>query len=295
MHLHKIRRELAGWMFVAPALAFLAAFVFIPAGYVLFISFEHWNLLDMAPPHFAGLVNYAHLLHSQNFLQAVANTFWLSLGLIVIAVPVALLTAVLVDLGLRGSNVYRAILFAPYVLPLVASGLAWTWIYNANYGLVNQILALARIQGPNWLGSNRFALPAVIVTTAWQFLGYYMLIFLSGLQGVPQTLKEAAAVDGAGHWETFWRVTFPSLTPTLLFVLVVSSIQSLQTFDQVYVMTDGGPAGATATLVYYIYQAGFQMSDIGVAAAASVVLLLFLAALTWIQLRLSRLWVVYEA
>ncbi len=294
MGTHALRHDFAGWLFIAPALTCLAAFVFVPAGYVVFLSFEHWNLLDMTPPHFTGISNFAHLAQSQNFRQAAVNTLWLGLGLVAILLPAGLLTAVLLDLGLRGTRIYRTALFAPYVLPLVASGLAWTWLLNGNYGLVNGLLALIGVHGPNWLGSSRFALPAVLFVSVWQYLGYYMLIFLAGLQGVPAALKESAAVDGANPGQTFWHVTLPSITPSLFFALVVSTIQAFQTFDQVYVMTDGGPAGATSTLVYYIYQEGFQMSNFGVAAAASVVLLAFLGALTLVQMRFGRFWVVHE-
>lgn len=287
------RHELAGWLFITPVLMALTLFVFIPAGYVFYLSLLRWNLIDQNA-QFEGLSNYLHLFAAPDFQQALVNTLILGVGLIVLLIPLGLLTAVLLDMGLRGTRWYRMILFGPYVLPLVASGLAWSWLYNNNYGLVNQLLSLLHITGPNWLGSSTFALPAVMIMTVWQYLGYYMLIFLGGLQNVSQAQKEASAVDGANARQTFWHVTLPALTPSLFFALIICTIQAFQTFDQVYVMTGGGPDGDTSTLVYYIFDQGFQMYNIGAAAAASMVLLVFLAALTLIQVRLGRKWVTYE-
>lgn len=283
--------DLRGWLFLSPGLIALTLFVLIPAGYVIFLSLLHWNLLD-PQAQFVGLKNYIGLLSAPDFQQALLNTLYLGVGLLLTLLPLGLLLAVLLDMKLRATKVYRTILFAPYALPLVASGLAWAWLYSPNYGLINQILAAFHIAGPNWLGSSTWSLPAILFVTVWQYTGYYTIIFLSGLQSVSSALKEAASVDGANPWQTFWHVTLPSLSPTMFFAFVVCTIQAVQTFDQVYVMTDGGPQGGTTTLVYFIYNQGFQMYNIGAAAAASIYMLLFLALLTWLQIRLSRRWVV---
>ncbi|MCY0869522.1 MAG: sugar ABC transporter permease [Firmicutes bacterium] len=284
---------MAGYLFITPTLLALTIFLFVPLGYVVWLSLTRWNLLQVSPT-FVGMQNYAHFLNSPGFDQAIVNTFVLGLGLIVLLLPLGLLLAVLLDMGLRGTRLYRTILFGPYVIPLVASGLAWNLMYNQGFGLIDQILAIFHINGPNWLGSSTWALPAVLFMTVWQYLGYYMLIFLSGLQNVPAALKEAAAVDGANPRQSFWHVTLPAITPSLMFAFVICTIQAFQTFDQVYVMTDGGPDGATSTLVYYIFNQGAQMYNYGIASAASVVLLVLVALFTLLQFALAKRWVVYE-
>lgn len=281
------------WVFLAPAMLFITVFIFIPAVYVVYLSTLHWNLLS-SQPKFVGLGNYKYLLHDSNFHTALINSGLVSAAMVFVALPLGLGLAMLADLGLRFTRLYRTILFGPYVIPLVASGLIWSLLFNGSNGLVDKALSLIGITGPNWLGSQPYALIAVMVVTIWQFTGYYMLIFLGGLQGVPSGLKEAARVDGAGSWRVFRAVTLPSLSPSLFFAIVVCIIQSLQTFDQVYIMTNGGPDGSTTTLVYYIFQQGFGMYNIGPATAASVVLLVILAILTFVQLRVSQRWVVEE-
>ncbi|QSO46507.1 carbohydrate ABC transporter permease [Alicyclobacillus mengziensis] len=281
------------WAFFAPAMFFITVFIFVPAVYVVYLSLLHWNLLS-SHPKFVGLRNYLYLFHDSNFHTALINSGIVSAAMVFIALPIGLGLATLADLGLRGTPVYRTIIFSPYVIPLVASGLIWSLLFNGSTGLVNAVLHLFGIAGPNWLGTSPYALISVIVVTVWQFTGYYMLIFLGGLQGVPAALKEAARVDGAGTWRVFRSITLPALSPSIFFAVVVCIIQSLQTFDQVYVMTEGGPDGSTTTLVYYIFEQGFGMYNIGPATAASVVLLVILAVLTFVQLRVSQRWVVEE-
>ncbi len=282
-----LRQEWSGWLFILPGFLALTIFVFIPAGYVIFLSMVHWNLLS-ANPKFVGLANYVHLAQSSDFRQALSNTLLFGLGLIVIILPLGLLLALFLDLGLRGTRLYRTFIFGPYVLPLVGSGLVWTLIYNPDFGLANHLLQWFHIHGPNWLGAKGFSLLAVLIMTVWQYLGFYMLIFLGGLQNVSAELKEAAAIDGANEKQIFSHVTLPALSPSIFFALIVCTIQAFQTFDQVYVMTGGGPDGATTTLVYYIYTEGFQMYDIGIATAAATVLLLLLVGLTWLQFYIGR-------
>ena len=285
--------RMSHWAFLAPAMLLLTVFIFVPAVYVVYLSLLHWNLLS-SHPKFVGFANYAVLFRDSNFHTALINSGLVSAAMVFIALPIGLVLAMLADLGLRGTRLYRTILFGPYVIPLVASGLIWSLLFNGRNGFIDQVLGVFGIAGPDWLGTQPYALMAVMVVTIWQFTGYYMLIFLGGLQGVPIGLKEAARVDGAGGWRVFRSVTLPSLSPSLFFAIVVCLIQSLQTFDQVYVMTNGGPDGATTTLVYYIFQQGFGMYNIGPATAASVVLLVILALLTFIQMRFSQRWVVEE-
>jgi ABC-type sugar transport system permease subunit len=190
--------------------------------------------------------------------------------------------------------VYRTILFAPYVIPLVASSIAWIWMLSSN-GFVNEVLGLVLpVRGVAWLDSSAWALPGIMLVTVWQFTGYYTVLVLSGLQGIPQEIEEAARIDGAGELRLAWSVTLPLLSPTLLFCLVVSVIASFRVFDQIYIMTGGGPGTATMTLVFYLYQQGFGFLNAGAGASVSVILLVGLMGVTWLQLRMARQWVTYQ-
>lgn len=274
-------------------MAFIVIFIFAPAVYTIYLSLLKWNLLSIHG-QFVGLANYKNMFLAPDFRQSLTNTILFTVGMLVISLPVGLLLAVLVDMGLKGTRAYRTILFGPYVVPLVGSGLVWTLMFNPTYGFVDQFLSALGINGPDWLGTQRFALLSVLIMSIWQFIGYYMIIFLGGLQGVPDSLKEAAGLDGANRWQAFKTVTLPALSPSIVFAFVVCTVQSFQTFDQVYVMTGGGPDGATSTLVYYIYHQGFEMYNVGTASAASVVLLILLGLLTWVQVKFTNRWVVEE-
>ncbi|RIV26133.1 sugar ABC transporter permease [Alicyclobacillaceae bacterium I2511] len=279
---------------MAPALFFLTLFVFVPIIYVVYLSFYKSNLLSPHPT-FVWLQNYVDLFHSENFLQAFHNSVFLGVGMLLLSLPLGLVFASLLNMKLQGSQVYRTLLFSPYVMPLVGSGLVFTLLFNTDDGLVNHMLTALSLPAVNWLGSSHTALFSILVLSVWQYTGYYMLIFLAGLQNVPQPLVEASQVDGAGRGQTFLHVTLPALSPSLFFAMVVCLIQSFQVFDQVYVMTGGGPDGASTTLTYYIFEKGFQMFQMGPAAAASVFLLVVLAVLSLLQVYISRRWVVDES
>lgn len=292
-HRRRIGLEWSGWWFAFPAMIFILIFVFIPAVYVVYLSLLKWNLLS-SNPKFVGLSNYIQMFQSTDFRQAFSNTILLTVGMVVLSLPIGLLLAVLVDMGLRGTRIYRTILFAPYVVPLVGSGLVWTLLYNPRYGFLDLALAKLHLPAPDWLGSQGYALLAVLIMSVWQFMGYYMIIFLGGLQNVSRSLEEAAAMDGASYRQRFFHITLPALAPSIVFAFVICTIQSFQTFDQVYVMTGGGPDGASSTLVYYIFHQGFEMYRIGTSTAASVVLLVLLSLLTWVQVKFSNRWVIEE-
>jgi len=258
--------------FLLPSVVLLGIFVFYPLVYVVYLSLLKWDLIT--PATAIGLKNYAALLHDPYFLQALQVTVIISLASIVITLPCG-------------------VLLAPYIFPLVASGIAWSMIFQQD-GVLNWALHHFGGLSPNWLGSSTWSVVAIVVVGVWQYLGYYTLIFLSGLQGIPPEYYEAAAVDGAGALVQARRITLPLLSPTILFATVILVIQSFQTFSQVYVMTQGGPAGATTTLVYYLYEVAFQYFQVGKAGAISVLLLLFLVGITLLQLLLARRWVHYE-
>jgi multiple sugar transport system permease protein/sn-glycerol 3-phosphate transport system permease protein len=286
------REALVGLAFLLPSLILLGIFVFYPLGYVVYLSLLKWDLIT--PASVVGLSNYAALFKDSYFLQAVQVTVAVSAASVGITLPLGFLCAVFLNLKLRESAFYRGILLAPYIFPLVASGIAWSMMFQQDGGILNWLIRHLGGSGLNWLGSSTWAVVAVIIVGVWQYLGYYTLIFLAGLQGIPPDYYEAAAIDGAGNVVQAVRITLPLLSPTLLFATIILIIQSFQTFSQVYVMTQGGPAGATTTLVYYLYEVAFQFFQIGKAGAISVLLLLFLVGITLIQLILARRWVHYE-
>jgi multiple sugar transport system permease protein len=206
----------------------------------------------------------------------------------------ALAVALVLNQQLRMVSFYRAVYFLPVVSSTVAASLVWAWLYSPNFGPINYFLGLLGIEGPPWLGSTTWAMPAVIIMSVWKGFGTNMLIFLAGLQGIPQELQEAAMIDGANRWQRLWRVTWPLLTPTTFFVFVISCIVSFQVFEQVYVMTEGGPAYATSVLGLFIYLNAFRYNNMGYAAAAAYVLFALILAVTLAQLKFQERWTYYE-
>ncbi|GMA57220.1 sugar ABC transporter permease [Alicyclobacillus sacchari] len=236
----QIQSSTQGWFMMLPALAFLTLFVFIPMAYVVYLSMFQSNLLT-PKPRFVGWENYIHLLTAPDFAQALTNTAVLAAGMLLLSLPLALILAMLVNMRLWGTRVYRTVLFGPYVIPLVGSGLMFTLLFNTDGGLVNRIVEIFGGQPIDWLGGRRSALAAVLILSVWQYTGYYMLVFLAGLQNVPQHLRESCQVDGGGRWSTLRHVTLPAMAPTVFFAIVICLIQTFQTFDQVYVMTAAAP------------------------------------------------------
>jgi len=282
-----------GWALLAPSLLLLGTFVVGPVLLDLPLSFMHYDMIA-ATGRWVGLNNYRALAADPIFWQAVAHTLELAVGTAVPLLTLAVFFALVLNRRVRGRGVYRTILFAPYVIPLVASSIAWIWMLSSN-GFVNEVLGLVLpVRGVAWLDSSAWALPGIMLVTIWQFVGYYTVLVLSGLQGIPHEIEEAARIDGAGELRLAWSVTLPLLSPTLLFCLVVSVIASFRVFDQIYVMTGGGPGTATMTLVFYLYQQGFAFLNTGSGASVSVILLGGLMGVTWLQLHMARRWVTYQ-
>jgi ABC-type sugar transport system permease subunit len=289
-----VRREaVLGWALLAPSLLLLGTFVVGPVLLDVPLSFMHYDMIA-ATGRWVGLDNYRALAADPIFWQAVAHTLELAVGTAVPLLTLAVFFALVLNRRVRGRGVYRTILFAPYVIPLVASSIAWIWMLSSN-GFVNEVLGLVLpVHGVAWLDSSAWALPGIMLVTIWQFVGYYTVLVLSGLQGIPHEIEEAARIDGAGELRLAWSVTLPLLSPTLLFCLVVSVIASFRVFDQIYVMTGGGPGTATMTLVFYLYQQGFAFLNTGSGASVSVILLGGLMGVTWLQLHMARRWVTYQ-
>jgi multiple sugar transport system permease protein len=282
----------AGWLFIAPAITLIAVFFFLPVGASLLLSITDFDLYAVANPsnvRIVGTRNYTDLLQNPTFWLALKNTFYFALIGGPLTVATSLGAALLVNAkAVRFKTFFRTIYFLPFVTTLVAVAIVWRYLYHPQYGFLNYALGAVGIHPIDWLGDPRWAMPAIILLAVWKNFGYNMLIFIAGLQSVPEDLYEAAALDGAGAVRQFWHVTLPNLAPTFFFVGVVTMIGYFQLFAEPYVMTTGGPLGATTSLVLFMYEEGFRWWRLGV--AASIAFLLFLIILVWtaIQLRLER-------
>ena len=287
------RETLAAYGFLLPNLIGFLIFTLLPVVAALLISLTDWNLLQ--PPKWVGLQNFATLAQDPLFRKVLGNTAIYVLGTVPVQMILALLVAMALNQGLPGTLFFRAAFFMPVVTSAVAIALVWRWIYNADFGVLNSFLYMFGVSDPpNWLTSTRWALPSVMIMSVWQQIGFSMVLFLAGLQGVPEHLYEAARIDGAGPFQRFLFITVPMLTPTTFFVFVINIINSFQVFDQAFIMTGGGPANATNTIVYNIYQNAFQFFKMGYAAAMAWVLFAIIFIVTVVQFRLQSRWVHYE-
>jgi multiple sugar transport system permease protein len=290
---HEGRAEArAGWLFVTPALLLIGVFFVIPviAAFLLsFTDFDIYSIGDPADTRFIGLANYGALASSPLFWKALRNTaYYVAVGG-PLSVLASLVAAVLLNSRLtRWKPFFRSAFFAPWVTTLVAVALVWRYIYHPHYGPLNALLGVFGIGPIDWLGSSHWAMPAIILVSIWKNFGYNMLIFLAGLQTIPEELYEAADLDGAGAWHRFRHVTVPMLGPTFLFVGIVTMISAFQIFSEPYVMTQGGPLNSTLTLVLYMYEQGFRWWRLGFAAAVAVVLFLLTLVGTLVQWGLRR-------
>jgi ABC-type sugar transport system permease subunit len=283
------------YIYLLPSLIFLALFTYYPIGVSAYLSLFRWNVLNPEKV-FVAFDNYRLLWHEPLFWLVLRNNLVYALGTIPTTMALGLFVAVLVNqrLGLAG-NFYRVAVFYPTMIPMVAAAMLWVWIFNPGIGLFNYYTSFLGIPRIEWLYDRHWALPAIIIMSIWKNFGYFMLIYLAALQGIPAELHEAARLEGAGPWRRFWRITFPLLTPATLFVFVVAIISSFQVFDQVYVMTQGGPADQTNVLIFYIYQHAFRFWDIGMGATLTTIFIGLLLALIVLVFRYVGQRVYYEA
>ncbi|KKB11698.1 sugar ABC transporter permease [Devosia geojensis] len=286
------RDAVAAWLFLAPSLVLFITFTGLPVVAAFLISFTQWDLFN--PAKFVGLGNYMTLARDGIFGKVMGNTAYFVLASVPAQMVLGLACALALNRGIRGQTFFRVAYFLPVVTSTIAAALVWAWLFNSNFGLINALLSAFGITDPpRWLGSTTWALPAVIVVSVWQNVGYAMVLFLAGLQNIPKDLYDAGAIDGAQGWRRFYYITLPMLSPTTFFVLIISIIGSFQVFELVFVMTNAGPANATNTLVFYIYQNGFQFYQMGYASAAAMVLFLIVLIATLVQYRLQTRWVHY--
>jgi len=280
-------QTVVGYLCLSPLLLHFLIFLAFPLVFSLYLSLNSWDLMS-PDKSFVGLGNYVQLFHDADFWQAAVNTVIFAFWRVVVGTILALLLALLVNQKLRGISIFRGAIFAPVITSLVAISVVWLWLYDPSYGLLNLPVKALGMAPLAWLQDPHLAMPAVIIMSIWKGVGYTMVIYLAGLQGIPEQFYEAARIDGAGAWARFRFVTLPLLTPVTLFVLVISTIGAFQIFAQIYIMTNGGPVKSTTVAVYYLYQQGFQFFHMGYASALAWILFLVMLILTVVQFRFFR-------
>jgi multiple sugar transport system permease protein len=282
----------AGIVLAAPALCVIAVFFFIPVAVALVLSatdFDIYALADIGNLRFVGLRNYIELLSTPLFWQALGNTLYFTAVGLPLSIGASLGAALLLNSRLaHARGFFRTALFAPVVTTLVAVAIIWRYLLHTRYGLINYGLSRLGFTPIDWLGNPHYAMPAIIVFTVWKSFGYNMVIFLAALQGIPETLYEAASLDGAGAGARFRHVTLPMLGPTLLLVSILTMAAFFQLFAEPYVMTQGGPAQSTVSVLYFMYEQGFKWWNLGTASAVAFVLFLMMFAVTVLQMAIAR-------
>jgi multiple sugar transport system permease protein len=281
----------AGWVlfFLLPSAVPLVLFTLVPMVASLWVSLHEWNLIS--PMEWVGFDNYTHLLTDPTTLRVFKHTLLYVGGYLPIVYIGGLLLALALNRALKGRSFLRAIYFLPVVTSWVVVALVWKWLLNPRDGLVNTVLGAMGLGEPGWWSDPTWALPSVILASAWKDLGFVMVILLAGLQAIPADVQEAATVDGANAWRRFWHITLPLLSPSTFFVVVISLINGFQVFDQVYVMTNGGPAGSSQVVVGQIYDLTFRYGRGGEASALSWILFALILLITAVQIRGQRRWV----
>jgi multiple sugar transport system permease protein len=280
------RQRLTPYMFIGPNLALFTVFVFFPLLYAAYISVHEWSLIDT--PMFTGVRNYQRLVQDAQFWHSLRNTVIFSLA----TVPTSLFLGLMVAIGLNRQLATRTLLRSLYFLPVVVSSVATAvisaWLFNDNYGVVNELLKRVGLTPVAWLSTPQWALPSIILTTLWTRIGFCMVVYLAALQSISPSYYEAARIDGATRLQLFRYVTWPQLRPTTFLLLILNVIHSFQVFDLIYVMTGGGPGFSTTMIVQYLYQQAFAASEMGYASAMGMVLFVLILLFTLVQWRINR-------
>ncbi|MBC7249179.1 MAG: sugar ABC transporter permease [Anaerolineae bacterium] len=279
---------LMAWLFSAPALILLIVFLLIPFLMAFGLAFTDQRLIPNPnlPTQFVELRNFARLFRDATFHRALFNNFLFALVVVPLQTSFALLLAILVNQKLRFTNVFRTVYFSPVVTTMVVVAIIWTFLYNPGEGLINafiQAISFGRLGPYDWLTNTRLAFPAIMLLSIWQGVGFQMVIYLAGLQDIPGELYEAAQVDGANRWQQFWNITLPQLRNTTIFVVIATTILAFKLFDQVWVMTRGGPQEATMTTMILVYKEGFKQGRVGYASAIAVLFFLIVLGVSLVQ------------
>ena len=274
--------KFAGWVFILPAIIGTFVFIIIPVICSFGLSFCKWDLIN--PISFVGINNYKEIFTEPLFFKILINTIVFALATSIFGVIIPLILACILNSKIRGSEFFKTAYFLPFITPMIVIGIIWEWIFDPNIGLLANVLNIHI----NWLYDTNFAMPALIIVSVWKLIGYNMIIFLSALSGISNSLFEAAKIDGAGPIQTFTKVTIPLLSPSIFFVVIITAISSFQVFDLIYLMTQGGPLDSTNVLVYAIYKNAFEYFNVGKASAIAYVLFLIILILTLIQWNLRK-------
>lgn len=291
--LRRLRHSDAAWahLLLIPTYIGLFGLVLGPVLAGFGLSFFRWDIIS--PPVFVGIGNYQALATDYLFWVALRNTLYYVVGAIPPAIAISLVLALALNQPLRGRAIFRTAYFLPVVSSTVAVAVLWGWMFNTQIGLFNYVLGLVGIPKVPWISSETWAMPAVIIMSVWKSLGYNLILFLAGLQSIPDVYYEAAKIDGAGSFRRFWDITLPLLSPTTFLIVILSVIASFQVFEQTYILTGGGPANSTLTLVLMIFYRGFQDFRMGYASAIAYVLFVMVFVATLIQWRFQKRWVHY--
>ena len=279
-------------LFVLPALIPLIIFWIYPILRSIWISFTDWDF--MTPNYnFVFLKNYIALFKDSRFYNALWNTFVFTAGTLIPTIAGGLGLALLLRKNFSGSGLFKFVLFSPWITPTVAVSIVWTWIFQPDGGIANVVLELLNLPALEWISSSDTAMLSVIIVTVWKSLGYAMIFYLSALEKVPKELYEASSMDGAKKFRQFFDMTLPSISPTTFFLMIITMVNSLQAYDQIQILTQGGPSGSTRTLLYMYYQLGFEEFNMGGATAVAVVMIAITVLLSIIQFTASKKWVHY--
>jgi multiple sugar transport system permease protein len=274
------------WLMLAPNIIGFFMFMLVPVVATFVISFFKYDMLTT--PKFIGLTNYITMFHDPIVWQVTRNTLVYTLITVPVGMAISLVLAVMLDQNIAFRRFYRAAFFLPSITSMVVVAIVWQWLYNPEFGLINYFLSLIGIKGPKWLLNAHTSLLSLAIVGIWKNAGYNMIIFLSGLQGISTSYYEAAKLDGAGTWQQFRYITLPLLTPTTFFIFVMSVIGSFQVFDQVMLMTEGGPGRSSSVLVHYLYQNAFQYFKLGYACAIAYLLFFIIMTITIFNMRMEK-------
>lgn len=288
----KLKNAVRVLIFILPALIPLGIFWLFPMAEAIFMSFTDWDYMS-STYDIIGFDNYKSIFSDTMFYEALKNTVVFTLGTLIPTIAGGLFTAVLLKKKIKGSAIYKAVIFSPWVTPTVVISIVWSWIFEPQYGLANYILQLFNLPKSQWLQSSDTAMYAVVLVTIWKSFGWVMIFYLTALERVPKELYEAASVDGAGRWQKFKSITLPLISPTTFFLTIITTIDSLKAYDQIQVLTQGGPSGSTRTILYLYYQTAFENFNIGEATSIAVILLIIVGCLSGIQFVASKKWVHY--
>ena len=289
---NRIKKLVKVLFFTLPAMIPMAVFWIYPILKSGWLSFTDWDY--MTPEYnYVGVENYTSVLTNSGFWSAFKTTVLFAIGTIIPIIILGLFVALLLGNELKGKSIYRFLVFSPWVTPTVAISIVWSWIFEPKGGIANQILSTLGLPELQWINSSETALLSIIIVTVWKAVGYSAIFYLTAIDKIPRDRYEAASLDGAGFWKKLFYITLPGVSPTTFFLCIITMVDALKAYDQIQILTQGGPAGSTRTLTYLFYQLGFEQFKMGQASAVAIIIVAITVALSYTQFRLSKRWVNY--